>query len=111
MGISHRCCRSELRTLARVRIRRKPLNVPMTRPCPPFVPQKKTGKPLRELAGDLLQREHAARTGRAFDHQSVAVKLVVTFERLDDQEVDLEPDRPAPVRVSAEKVALPLPGT
>ena len=56
-----------------------------------------------QLVGDLLDRDEAARAGRALDLEVVAVVVMELLQRLDDQEVDREPDRPAPVRVAAEQ--------
>ena len=42
-------------------------------------------------------------TGRTLDLQVVAVEEVVAVERLDEQVVEREPDRAAPVRVAAEQ--------
>ena len=44
-----------------------------------------------------------ARAGRALDREVVAVVVVELLERLDEQVVDREPDRSAPVRVAAEE--------
>ena len=58
--------------------------------------------------GDLVQRQILARAGRALDREVVAVVVVELLERLDDQVVDREPDRAAPVRVAAEQAAVRL---
>ena len=52
----------------------------------------------------LFERHHFARTGRTFHLEAAAVVHVILAERLNDQEVDGHPDRPAPVRVTAEQV-------
>ena len=44
-----------------------------------------------------------AGAGRALDPEVVAVVVVELLQRLDQQVVDREPDRPAPVRVAAEQ--------
>ncbi len=49
-----------------------------------------------------------ARAGRALDQQRVAVEVVVALERLDEQVVQREPHRPAPVRVAAEEARVGL---
>ena len=49
------------------------------------------------------QRQHLARAGRALDLEVVAEIVVELLQRLDQQEVDREPDRAAPVRVAAEE--------
>jgi hypothetical protein len=64
----------------------------------------------RELVRDLLQVEAPARAGRELDLEVVAVEVVVALERFDDQEVDREPHRAAPVRVAAEQAGVRLGG-
>src|SRR5438105_4075547 len=48
----------------------------------------------------------ATRTGRAFDFEIVAVVVVEFLERLDEEIIDRQPDRPAPIRIAAEDVRL-----
>ena len=48
------------------------------------------------------------RAGRALDLERVAVEVVVALQRLDQQVVDREPDRPAPVGVAAEQAGVRL---
>ena len=62
-------------------------------------------QPARKFTRDLLERHHVSRTGRAFDLERFAVKEVITLERFDDEKIDREPNRSAPVRVAAEKIA------
>ena len=57
----------------------------------------------RDLARDLREVHEDARAGGALDAQVVAVEVVVALQRLDEQVVDGEPDRAAPVRVAAEE--------
>ena len=47
----------------------------------------------------------SSRTARTLHLQRVAIEMVVTFQRLDQQVVDRKPDRPAPVRIPAEQHA------
>ena len=49
------------------------------------------------------ERHAAARAGRALDLEVVAVVVVELLQRLDQQVVDREPDRAAPVGVAAEQ--------
>ena len=51
--------------------------------------------------GDLVQVDLPARAGGQLDLEVVAEVAMVLAQRLDDQEVDREPDRPPPVRVAA----------
>src|SRR6185369_14982747 len=55
-----------------------------------------------ELARDLGEVHEVAGAGRAFDLERVAVEVMITLERFDQQVVDREPDRPSPVGVAAE---------
>ena len=48
--------------------------------------------------------------GRALDLKLVAVEVVVALQRLDQQKVDREPDRPAPVGVAAEQAGVRFAG-
>src|SRR5262249_39312128 len=70
-------------------------------PLSGLIQQEDPRQPLRELSVDLSQREHLSRAGRAFDLEVVAEVLVIAAEGLEDQVVDREPDRTAPVRVAS----------
>src|SRR6185503_10518241 len=59
-----------------------------------------------QLVGDLLERQHDAGSGRAFDGEAVAIVLMEAAQVFDQQIVDLHPDRAAPVRVAAEQSAV-----
>ena len=59
----------------------------------------------RQVGGDVAQPEPAARARRVLDGELVAERLVPAQHRLDEQVVDREPDRAAPVRVAAEQAA------
>src|SRR5204862_7385645 len=83
-------------------------DLPMTWAGSVLVRQKDTPQSTRKLTRDLLERHHVSGTGRAFDFERVAIKEVITFESFDDQEIDRKPDGTEPVRVAAEKVAVPL---
>lgn len=58
--------------------------------------------PVLEFLGNMAQVHVVARTGGTLDLERVAVEHVETEKRLDEQEVDAEPDRATPVTVSAE---------
>ena len=51
------------------------------------------------------KRHHLTGTRRALDAEVLAEVVMELLQRLDDEEVDREPDRPAPVRVAAEQAA------
>src|SRR5918999_2034810 len=63
---------------------------------------------LRDLLRHLPQRHHLTGTRRALDAEALSEVVMELLERLDDEEVDREPDRPAPVRVAAEQAAVRL---
>ncbi|HYX59139.1 MAG TPA: hypothetical protein VE888_09030, partial [Streptosporangiaceae bacterium] len=69
---------------------------------PVTVPQEGADQAAGQLLGHLEQRHHRPGAGRAFDPQVVAVVPVVLQQGPDQQQVDREPDRPAPVGVAAE---------
>src|SRR5438552_969341 len=80
----------------------------MARPCPILVRQKDARKAARKFVSDLLQRQHISGTNRTFDLERFAIEQVITLERFDDEEVDWEPNRSAPVRVATEEVTRSL---
>src|SRR5439155_14268607 len=75
-------------------------------PAPSGVWDEEAREPPVELVRDLAERRQASRPDRALDAQRVAVKVVIAFERLDDQVVHREPDRPTPVGVAAEEAGV-----
>ncbi len=75
-----------------------------------FARQEDIREPARKFVRELLQRQHFSGTDRALHLQLVAVEMVVAFKGFDDQVVDREPDRAAPVGVAAEKVAIAFAG-
>jgi hypothetical protein len=82
-----------------------------------FIPAK-NGAPTSDIAaeqvdqsrgdfiGDLIQSDLLARMGGVLDEKVIAVVMVKLLERFDNQIVDREPDRPAPVGISAKQAAL-----
>ena len=79
---------------------------------PSRVRQEERAQPPRELARHLAERSCSAPEPVGHSTvQRVAVEVVVALERLDQQIVDREPHRPAPVRVAAEQPAVDSPGT
>src|SRR5262249_23511814 len=86
---------------------------PVCGPSPVFAAQEEFDQPPRQLLADLPEVHHLSRPGRAFDLEVVAVAIVrevrvIFLQRFDDQEVDREPHRPAPIRVAAEQPGLRL---
>src|SRR6266404_9445180 len=71
-----------------------------------LVRQEDPREPTGKLVRNLLERHHVSRTSRALDFERLAIEKVIAFERFDDKKVDREPNRPAPIRVSAEEVTV-----
>ena len=81
------------------------VNFSVTRALASFIRQKDAREPARKLLRDFLECEHFSRTYWTLYFQLIAIEMVVAFERFDEQVIDRKPDRAAPVRVAAEKVA------
>src|SRR6266571_3856553 len=64
-----------------------------------LITQKDVREPPREFLRHLPQRQFLAGAGRVFYQEIVAIELLVFLERFDQQEIDGEPDRPAPVGI------------
>ena len=60
-------------------------------------------QPARQFRRHLPEVHHLPRAGRAFHLEIVAEVVVELLQRFDQQVVDREPDRPAPVGVAAEQ--------
>src|SRR5262245_18123319 len=78
---------------------------------PLFAAQEEFDQPPRQLLADVPEVHHFSRPGRAFDLEVVTVAIVrevrvIFLQRFDDQEVDREPHRPAPIRVASEQPGL-----
>ena len=81
------------------------------RPPPVGAAQEDARQPPRQLGRDLPEVERASSEPVGKRHlQRVAVEVVKLLERLDQEIVHGEPDRPAPVRVAAEETARRLGG-
>src|SRR5262249_42587454 len=91
-----------------VRVVRVFPNVPMTRADAILVRQKDASQSKRQLTRDFLERHHVSGAGRTLNFERFTIKQVVTFERLDDQEISREPNWTAPVRVTAKEIAIPF---
>src|SRR5690242_11310054 len=55
--------------------------------------QEDVAEPPRELGGDLPEGVRLARAGRELDRECLAQEEVELLQRLDEEEVDREPDR------------------
>ena len=84
------------------------LDLAMAGPRAVFVRQESAGQPAGDLLRGFLQVHHVPGAGGAFDLEAVAIEMVITLERFDDQVIDREPDRSAPIGVAAEEVARPF---
>jgi hypothetical protein len=71
-------------------------------PPPVLADEEEGDEPAADILADLRQRQPHARPRRVLERQLVAEVPRVAEERVDDEVVDREPDRPAPVRVAAE---------
>ena len=60
---------------------------------------------VKTLRRDLPERKVPAATGGTFNRQLITVIVVKLLERFNEQKVEREPHRPAPVRVTAEEPA------
>src|SRR5258708_24587466 len=74
------------------------------------LPREEPGDAVRELIGDTRDGHVVARFGRALDLEVVAVIAVKAAKRGDDEEIERQPDRTAPVRVAAKLIASRLSG-
>jgi hypothetical protein len=82
----------------------EPVVLSMQGPPPRRIPSKQADHPFRQVVRYLLQCLSLPRARRVLYRQSVAIKLSVLPDGLDDQVVDRYPDRPAPVGIAAEEV-------
>ena len=80
-------------------------NISVTRALAIFIRQEDAREPARKLLRNFLECKHFLRTYWTLYFQLIAVEMVVAFECLDDQVIDREPNRAAPVRVAPEEVA------
>ena len=75
----------------------------VTGATPSRIRKEETGQPATQVVSDLLEIEHPAGASWAFHAQTVAVEVMVAFQRLDQQIIDREPHGAAPVGVAAEE--------
>src|SRR5215813_4702381 len=71
-----------------------------------FVAQKDPAQPSDDLMRHLEQIHQLPRTGRTLDFEIVAVIGEIMQQATNDQRVDGNPDRPAPIRIAAEHAAV-----
>lgn len=74
------------------------------RPTAILVPGKDVNQAVLNLLGAPGEVEVVATADRTLDLECLAVILVEALERLDEEEIDGEPDGSTPIRVSAELV-------
>ena len=91
-----------------MRIALKLLHRSVKRPPTLIVPEKEPSQPALQLQAHLPQVQAAAGAGRALHLEFVAEEVMELLKRLDDQEVDREPDRTSPVGVAAKQPGLRL---
>src|SRR5580704_11352695 len=66
------------------------------------ISQEQSAKAPCQLVRDVGKAEGLPRADRVFDAEIVAVIAVEAIQRLDQQEIDRHPDRPAPIGIAAE---------
>src|SRR5256714_15027728 len=92
----------EWNVIAPVRIVLKGRTGAKDRPAALLVTQKDVCEPPREFLRHLPERQFRAGASRVFYREIFAIELIVFLERFDQQEIDGEPDRPAPVGIPPE---------
>src|SRR6516165_10607981 len=75
-----------------------------------FVAQEKARQASTQFVRHFVDCDEPPRAGRAFDFEFVAVVVMELLQRFDEQVIDGEPDRSAPVGIAAEKVGVRLAG-
>src|SRR5262245_3237771 len=91
-----------------VRVLLKLLGSTVDRAPAVLVLEKDLGQPLRKLGRYLVKRHVAARASRTLDGERIAIIRVVLQQRANDQSVDGDPDRAAPVGIATEHTAVRL---
>src|SRR6516165_5839496 len=78
--------------------------------CPPtlLVAQEQPTQSTRQLLRHLFNGDEVAGTAWAFDLEVVAVVVMELLQRFDQEIIDREPDRTAPVGVAAEQATIGL---
>src|SRR5438874_646056 len=70
---------------------------------PVLILQEGSHQSMADLVRDLVDGQKPAGTSWALDLEVVTVIVMELLQRFHEQEIDREPDRPAPVRVAAEQ--------
>src|SRR5437016_2764213 len=81
------------------------LRLPERRTASVFIAQEDRGESSGDLRRDLGERELPAGAGGKLHREALAQVMVELLQRLDQEVVDREPDRPPPVGVAAEQPA------
>ena len=68
--------------------------------------EEKVCEALRDFIRGVVERDEVSRARRALDLELRAVVVMEFLQRLDEQEIHRQPDRPAPVGVAAKQPAL-----
>src|SRR5215831_8059610 len=72
-------------------------------PAPIRITQEETRQPTRQLCGHFPEGHLTLGTGWQWDEQAITVKVVQPLQRLDEQVIHREPDRPTPVGIATKK--------
>src|SRR5205814_1294344 len=80
----------------------------VTRAYTAFVRQEDARETPRKFLRNFFQGQHLPGADWAFHFETFTKEKVITLERFDDEEVDREPDRAAPIRVATEKITRSL---
>src|SRR6266511_1600191 len=88
--------------VAPVRVPREPGVAAVARARAAPLRQEAARQPFGDLPGDLGEVQQPSGAYGAFDLQPAAVEVVIALERLDEEVVDREPDRTAPVGDASE---------
>ncbi len=72
------------------------------RPFSHAVPQKDARHAMCKFGCNLVERQKMSRSGWAFHFEVLAIVVMELLQRLDDEEIEREPDGPTPVGIAAE---------
>src|SRR5262245_25444010 len=86
-----------------VRVLLKRLRPAVDGPAPMRITQEETRQPPRQLLGYLPESCLTLGAGRQGDQQAITIKVVQPLQRLDEQVIHREPDRPTPVGIATEQ--------
>ena len=89
--------------VAPVRVGLELFEISEYRPAAVFVLQKDAGHAARQFARHFPQVHHLSGTGGELDFEIVAQVVMKLLQRLDQQIIHREPDRPTPVGIAAEQ--------